>query len=382
MSDLNRIQNFEDGDLVTADKLRKLVDQTTINPTFVSSKEQILTAGVDKALDTILIYDNSGTVLKQIKVEELLKVAVLLPTLSATDGTIESLTTSIIDGQPNKGLLVTANDGVNVTGKSWVSSDGLLVTVTSTAHGLATGAVLVIVASNAAYSADTAITVTNADTFTYTLTQTDPVRAASAGTLSYTQKGYLVVDGRLAVTGKTDVADLKVTGSLTSSGTATLGSATVTSLTIGGKTPMTTQDNQIRIYAKSGSTTGKTGAGVDNLIYETPTLNIPTDETWLYEFLVQTTSGYVNGNTRADAGSVSMKVFVDTTLVATLYGSTSPYGGHTATFTYAASRTSANNGTKIAIKTYNWWGLNYEPYYQIKLTKVKTSTTSDAASCI
>jgi hypothetical protein len=382
MTDLNRIQTFEDGDLVTADKLKKLVDLTSINPSFVSDKEQLLTAGVDKDLDTILIYDNSGTVLKQIKVNELLKVAVLLPTLSATNGTIESLVTSVIDGQPNKGLLVTANDGVQVTGKSWVSSDGLLVTVTSTAHGLSSGAVLTIVASNTAYNADTAITVTNDDTFTYTLTQTDPVRTASAGTLSYTQNGYLVVDGRLAVTGKTDVADLKVTGSLTSSGTATLGSATVTSLTIGGKTPMTTQDNQIRIYTKSGVTSGKTGAGVDNLIYETPTLTIPTDETWIYEFLVQTTSGYVNGNTRADYGSVSMKVFFDTTLTATLYASTSPYGGHTATFTYAATRTSANNGSKITLKTYNWWGLNTEPYYQIKLTKVKTSTLSDASGCI
>ena len=77
-----------------------------------------------------------------------------------------------------------------------------------------------------------------------------------------------------------------------------------------------------------------------------------------------------------------MKVFFDTTLTATLYASTSPYGGHTATFTYAATRTSANNGSKIAVKTYAWWGLNTEPYYQIKLTKVKTSTLSDASSCI
>jgi hypothetical protein len=382
MSDLNRTQTFEDGDLVTASKLKNLIDQTTINPTFISGKDELVASGLDKATDTVLIHDFSTGSLKKVKIEELLVVPVSLPVLDATDGNIETLTTSVIDGQANKGLLITPNDGQTVSGVTWVSSDGLTVTVTSTAHGLTTGAVLIITASNTAYSADTAITVTSVDQFTYTLAATNPARVASAGTISYYQKAYVVINGRLVVAGKAVLPELKVTGNLESTGTATLGAATVTSLLIGGKTPMTTQDNQIRIYTKSGVTSGKTGAGVDNLIYETPTLTIPTDETWIYEFLVQTTSGYVNGNTRADFGSVYMKVFFDTTLAATLYGSTSPYGGHTATFTYAATRTSANNGSKITIKTLNWWGLNTEPYYQIKLTKVKTSTLSDASSCI
>ena len=379
MSDLNRIQTFEDGDLVTADKLKKLVDLTSINPTFLSSKEQILTAGVDKALDTVLIYDNSGVVLKQIKVEELLKVAVLLPTLSATDGTIESLTTSVIDAQPNKGLLVTANDGVNVTGKAWVSGDGLLVTVTSTAHGLSTGAVLVIVASNAAYSADTEITVTNADTFTYTLTQTDPVRAASAGTLSYTQKGYLVVDGRLGVTGKTDIADLKVTGTLTSTGSVTLGSATVTSLTIGGKTPMTVQDNTVKQYVKYGTATGGP-ANTVNPVYTLPTLpTIPADETWVYEFYVMLTGGYVNGNTRSSSLTPALYIYNGSTLTKTLYASESPYGSHHPSFFYSLNGVT---GATYSIKYSSISGLADEIRYMIKLTKVKTANLSDASSCI
>ena len=382
MSDLNRTQTFEDGDLVTASKLKNLIDQTTINPTFVSGKDELVASGLDKATDTVLIHDFSTGSLKKVKIEELLVVPISLPVLDATDGNIETLTTSVIDGQANKGLLITPNDGQTVSGVTWVSSDGLTVTVTSTAHGLNTGAVLIITANNTAYSADTAITVISVDQFTYTLAATDPARVASAGTLSYYQKAYVVIAGRLFVTGKTVLPELKVTGSLEATGTATLGAASVTSLLIGGKTPMTTQDNQIKVYQKSGNTTGKTGAQVDNLIYETPVLNIPSDETWYYEFLVQTTSGYVNGNTRADYGSVVMKVFVDTTLVATLYGSTSPYGGHTATFKWVGSRNSTNNGTKYAIKTFNWWGLSTEPYYQIKLTKVKTSTLSDASSCI
>ncbi len=174
-----------------------------------------------------------------------------------------------------------------------------------------------------------------------------------------------------------------VTGTLAVTGTSTLGSTTATSLTIDGKTPMTTQDNLTKTYVKVGVASGATGAGADNLVYQTPTLSsIPADETWIYEVLVQTTSGYVNGNTRADYGAVSLKVYNNATLLATINGSTSPYGGHTATHSYAKSFTSADNGAKLILKTYNWWGLNEEPRYSVRLTKVKTSSLSDNASCI
>lgn len=382
MSDLIRTQTFEDGDLVTAKKLKDLIDLTSINPTFVSSKDEILASAIDQDTDFILLHDFSTGTFKKVKVKELHLVPVDLATLKSTVANIETLTTSVIDGQPNKGLLITPNDGVTVSGVNWVSSDGLTVTVTSTAHGLATGAVLIITASNTAYSADIAITVTTANQFTYTLPATDPARTASAGTLSYYQKAYAVIAGRLSVTGKTVLPELKVTGNLESTGTATLGSVSVTSLTIGGKTPMTSQDNQMKVYAVSGVTVGKTGAQVDNLIYQTPTLTIPADETWIYEFLVQTTAGYVNGNTRSDFGSVSLKVYNNANLLITLYGSSSPYGSHTATFTFSRALTSADNGSKLILKTYNWWGLGTEPWYQVRLTKVKTSTLSDAASCI
>ena len=384
MSDLNRTQSFADGDLVTALKLKNLIDLTTINATFVSSKDEIIASSIDKDTDTVLLHDYSTSTLKKIKISELLNVPLLLTSLTADAGNIVSLTTSGITAQANSNIKLLPLDGVSVSGKNWVSSDGLTVTVTSTAHGLVTGDVLIITASNTAYSADVAITVTTADQFTYTLPATDPARVASAGTLSYYRKAYVNIAGRLSVSGKTSVQDLTVSGSLSATGSTTLGSTSVTSLLIGGKTPMTTQDNQMRVYTKSGFTTGKTGANTTtgNLIYETPTLTIPADETWIYEFQVQTTSGYVNGNTRADYGSVYMSVFNNSTILATLIGSTSPYGAHTATFTFTKSLTSADNGAKLSVKTYNWWGLSTEPWYQVKLTKVKTSSLSDAASCI
>ena len=140
--------------------------------------------------------------------------------------------------------------------------------------------------------------------------------------------------------------------------------------------------SQPKVYVISGTATGATGAGVENMVYQTPVLTVPSGETWTYQFWVQTTSGYVNGNTRADYASVSLKVYNNTTLITTLNGSTSPYGGHTATHTFSVAFTSADVSPKLILKTYNWWGLNEEPKYTIKLTKVKTSTLSDASSCI
>ena len=164
MPDINRTQNFVDGDLVTALKLKNLIDLSTIDHTFVSSKSELLSASIDTNNDTVLLHDVSASLLRKIRVRELLRVPLLIPTVSAT-----TLVTSVLNGETNKGVAVTANNGVAVTGKNWVSSNGTLVTVTATAHGLTTGNVLAITASNPQYSADTAITVTSVDAFTYTL---------------------------------------------------------------------------------------------------------------------------------------------------------------------------------------------------------------------
>lgn len=164
MPDLNRTQNFVDGDLVTALKLKNLIDTSTIDPTFLSTKTELLTAGVDVNNDTVLVHDLSASLLRKVKVRELLRVPLSQTTVTAT-----TVVTSVINGEANKGVAVTANNGVAVTGKNWVSSNGTLVTVTATAHGLTSGAVLAIAASNTAYSADTPITVTSVDAFTYTL---------------------------------------------------------------------------------------------------------------------------------------------------------------------------------------------------------------------
>jgi hypothetical protein len=58
MTDLNRSQNFSDGDLVTAQKLKDLIDLTTISPQFLHNKS-ILFSDTLSLSDYLLIYDSS-----------------------------------------------------------------------------------------------------------------------------------------------------------------------------------------------------------------------------------------------------------------------------------------------------------------------------------
>ena len=140
--------------------------------------------------------------------------------------------------------------------------------------------------------------------------------------------------------------------------------------------------SQPKVYVIFGTATGATGAGVENMVYQTPVLTVPSGETWIYEVYVQTTSGHVNGNTRSAYGDVKMTVYNNATLLQTINGSTAPYGGHVATHTFAKSFTSADVSPRLIVKTLTNYGYNEEPKYMIKLTKVKTSTLSDASSCI
>lgn len=194
--------------------------------------------------------------------------------------------------------------------------------------------------------------------------------------------GAFEADSMNSVGALTVGGNATVTGALGVTGASTLGSTSVSSLSIGGKTPMTIQDNLLRTYFKAGTASGATAGGVENLVYQTPVLTVPSDETWSYTVFVQTTSGNVNGQTRPDYQSVQLRVYNNATLLAQINGSTSPYGGHTATFTWSHSFTSADASPRLILKTFNTWGLNESPKFVVILNKVKTSSISDASSCI
>lgn len=368
MTQILKGDTFADGQQVTGARLNQLLDSAQMLVGSITEQTAIA-SGTVASDDNVAISDTSTGALRKATVGDLLGSDIPLIASSLTAGSAKDVT-------------VTPNDATAVTGSTYTSADGLTVVVTtSSAHGLSVGQVVLISGASAGYNGTFRLTVAAGTSFTYVMTT---AATAGSGSLTYTKKGTEKVAGNLAVTGNSYVdGNETVAGTLRVTGSANLGATSVPSLSIGGKTPMTSEDYLSKVYIKAGTASGATGAGVENIVYQTPTLPTPpADETWTYEFWVQTTTGNTNGNTRPDYGAISCKVYNNSTLLTTLNASTSPYGGHTATFTFAKSYTSADVGAKLILKTLAWWGLSEEPKYLVRLTKVKTSTLSDSAFVI
>ena len=161
--------------------------------------------------DSISIYDQSAAALKESTFGQILNSGL---SLNSGTATINTTVTSAINGKSRSDINLTPNDGLIVTGKAFNSIDGITTTVTSTAHGLETGMLLDVTASNAIYSGQHYITVVSVDTFSFVINQTTPV--AASGTLDYTKKGTVKSVGNQYVSGKLNVAgNLSVTGNAT-----------------------------------------------------------------------------------------------------------------------------------------------------------------------
>jgi hypothetical protein len=77
MSDITRQQNFTNGDLVTAEKLKNLIDNSSISPQFLYNKS-ILFADTLSLNDYLLIYDSSINSYMKTSVGDFVKGGILL----------------------------------------------------------------------------------------------------------------------------------------------------------------------------------------------------------------------------------------------------------------------------------------------------------------
>lgn len=134
-----------------------------------------------------------------------------------------------------------------------------------------------------------------------------------------------------------------------------------------------------KVYTLYSTTSGKTAGGVEHTVYETPTVTIPSDETWIYEVTIFSVIGYINGNTRPDYGTPQMKVYRGSTLLETVNSSQSPYGASQTTF---VSHKIAVSGTKLKWTVNAWWGFSTDHNFIVKCIKTKTAALSDASSCL
>ena len=245
--------------------------------------------------DSLCIHDLSSTALKETTAGQLLNSGL---NLASTTATIDTAVTSTVNGRTNKDINLTPNDGIVITGKAFNSIDGITATVTSTAHGLETGMLLDITASNAVYTGQYFITIVSVDTFSFVISQTTPV--AASGTVDYTKKGTVKTVGNQNISGKLNVAgtakfnsgatiagNLNVSGTVTNSGTANF----TGTLQVNGSTAYVLTE----IYEETIPHYGSIAAGVTNAVHTTSAFTKPVGEIWEMEISLRYygAAGYV-----------------------------------------------------------------------------------------
>jgi hypothetical protein len=376
MAQFSKGDTFTNGEQVTGARLNQLVDSATLLAGAITDQTSI-TANTVASGDSILLYDLSATALREANVSDVL-------------GSNVAITTSAITGGANSDILIAPNDGVIVIGQAYVSGDGLTVTVTSTAHLLSVGQVILIAGAGTGYNGTFRVAGVLTNSFSYVMTT---AAVAGSGTLNYTKKGVVnnsankLIAGNLYVDGSTAlIGAVSVTGTLNVAGATTLGSAAITSLVINGKTPMTTQDNLSKYYVKSGQATGAwTTTTGEKAVWTSPTLPTPpSDETWIYEITASFTGGDgADSNTRSVPNSLIGKLYKGSTVLFTQSYSAGVHRFTGTTMTFTTSITSTDTAVVLSLKANNvHYGLTENPWYTVRLNKVKTANISDLSSLL
>lgn len=224
MAQISKGETFSDGQQVTGARLNQLVDSSVLLVGAITDQSSLPAATV-AADDQMILSDTSTAVLKKTSVGDILgsSLPIVATSITGTSVTTATVTTPVINASANSDIIVTTYDGINVTGKPFNSPDGITTTVSSVGHGLPTGSVVQITASNTAYSGVFKITSLNANEFTYTISPAVPL---ASGTCSYIRKGTTRVNGNQTISGNQIIAgnqliegDLNVTGTLKINGT-------------------------------------------------------------------------------------------------------------------------------------------------------------------
>ena len=214
MAQIQKGDTFADGQQVTAARLNQFLDSATVLPNIITDQTNIATNGV-ASNDTMLVYDNSATALREATASDLLNSNIPITAPSVTAGTGSDITLT-----PQDGTIVTSVAYVGTTTSN---------TVTSNAHGLTAGQVVTVSgATGSQYNGTYRIASVTTNTFTYNL---DSTVTAGSGTLSYTKQGSVknikheVINGNLYVDGNAIITGTTVqTGAVTQNGAVTMNS--------------------------------------------------------------------------------------------------------------------------------------------------------------
>jgi len=288
MAQIQSPETYVDGQQVTATRLNNQTNGATLLPGAITDQTNIAANTVASG-DSILLYDLSATALREANVSDVL-------------GSNVPVTTSAITAGANSDIVVTPNDGVIVTGQAYTSGDGLTVTVTSTAHTLTVGQVILVTAAATGYNGTFRVATIATNSFTYVMTT-----AATPGssTLSYIKKGLIKntgsksVAGNLYVDGSTAVAGSEyVAGNLTVAGATTLPGALTSSgtanftgvLQVNGTVGYVLTE----VLEETMTPWSMSASGNYDSIWTSTAFTKPSDEIWIFEtdFHYSGVSGY------------------------------------------------------------------------------------------
>ena len=365
--------NFVNGQQVNADRLNNHVGNAILQKGAIT--EQTVNNNVATG-DEIIFVDVSASTLNKTTVGNVLVRN--LPVIAS------SVRTSMIDGplasvdpDPNVDNNVTLVPRTfNKVGGVWALTEvdsQKRITVTLANHGLYIGDTISIIFNTGTFNGRYLVRIADASTFVIFGSWT----SGGSGTVtSFTKEGSGKVAGNAYVSG-----DFYAQGA-----GEIIGQLKVNSILIGGKTPLTVQDNLSKIYIKSGVSAGDwtSTAGTEKTVYQTPILPTPpTDETWTYTFNANFTGGDGrDSNTRTAPGMLHVKLYKNATVISTQVFSGGVHHFTGTSVNFSISITSADVGVVVALKALSYWTLMQAPCWTVTLTKVKTAALSDATSCI
>lgn len=202
MPQISKGDTFANSQQLTAARLNQLVDSASLLVGAITEQPSI-TANTLESTDSTLV--NDAGVLKKATIGDILNSGI-------------SVKTSALNANANSDIIVAPNDAVAVLGSSYVSANGINVTVTTLApHGLSVNNVVEISGAGAGYNGAFRITAVTSTTFQYAVFTT-AVPTASPVSCTYTRKGSAIVNGsevvsqNLFVVNEIDTLNLQVDG--------------------------------------------------------------------------------------------------------------------------------------------------------------------------
>jgi len=128
MAEITTTQSFADGDTVTAAKLNNIVANASVGSEIITNRSELLT--VEGNADLALVYDNSATGLRKVKLSNLVedgsltsaKIATLSPSPEGTYGGATAIPTIIVN---SKGQVTSASTSAAIAGAVGGGTDKL-----------------------------------------------------------------------------------------------------------------------------------------------------------------------------------------------------------------------------------------------------------------